>query len=686
MPPENPRAELRTALLDLGYRLAGVWTPEDAARIIASVAQDLLGWDAYSLDLYFAETETVQAIVSMDRVGSGDPVDVPHAYASGPPGPMTRKVLAEGAQLILRDAAAPATEGLTPFGAVSRPSASLMFVPVRHGERVAGILSIQSYTPRAYDPDDLAVLQTLADNCGSALERLRIEEALRESQAQVHRAESVALVMTAHIALDGRWRKVPPTLCQLLGYTEKELLALEIADVAHAEDLEADLAERRRLIRGEARSYDSMMRLLRRDGKVVWVYANNSVVQDAAGTPLYFLAYIRDVTERKILEEQLRQAQKMEAVGQLAGGVAHDFNNLLTAIIGNTELLLRTIDLEDRRRLDVLEINRAAHRAATLTRQLLAFSRKQVLQPRIVDLNDVVAELTTMLRRIIGEHVELRLQLDPGLGRVLADPSQLEQVITNLAVNARDAMPSGGTLTIRTANLDEAQVPLSSPESSPLLGPLVELSVSDNGVGMDERTQARLFEPFFTTKELGRGTGLGLATVYGIVRQSGGQIRVSTRLHHGSTFTIYLPMAEGVPESEVEAEGWGEIPRGTGTILVVEDEDAVRYLACRVLRGNGYRVLEAGDPAVALRVVQSEAQPIDLLVTDIVMPVMSGPALAERLVAARPDLKVLYITGYAEAAIERQGALPAGGALLEKPFTAQQLADSVRRALATAET
>jgi CheY-like chemotaxis protein len=282
--------------------------------------------------------------------------------------------------------------------------------------------------------------------------------------------------------------------------------------------------------------------------------------------------------------------------------------------------------------------------------------------------------------------VELRLQLDPGLGRVLADPSQLEQVITNLAVNARDAMPSGGTLTIRTANLDEAQVPLSSPESSPLLGPLVELSVSDNGVGMDERTQARLFEPFFTTKELGRGTGLGLATVYGIVRQSGGQIRVSTRLHHGSTFTIYLPMAEGVPESEVEAEGWGEIPRGTGTILVVEDEDAVRYLACRVLRGNGYRVLEAGDPAVALRVVQSEAQPIDLLVTDIVMPVMSGPALAERLVAARPDLKVLYITGYAEAAIERQGALPAGGALLEKPFTAQQLADSVRRALATAET
>jgi len=684
MPPANPRAELRTALLDLGYRLAGVRTPEEAARIIASVAQDVLGWDAYSLDLYFAETETVQAVVTMDRLGSGEPVDVPHAYASGPPGPMTRKVLAVGAQLILREAAAQPNEGLMPIGA-GRPSASLMFVPVRHGERVAGILSIQSYTPRAYGPDDLAMLQTLADHCGSALERLRIEEALRESQAQLQRAESVALVMTAHLALDGRWVKVPPTLCDLLGYTEQELLALEVADVAHPEDLEADLAERQRLIRGEARSYDLLMRLLRRDGRVVWFYSNISVVQDAAGTPLYFLAYLRDVSERKLLEEQLRQAQKMEAVGQLAGGVAHDFNNLLTAIIGNTELLLGTIDLDDRRRLDVQEISRAAHRAATLTRQLLAFSRRQVLQPRIVDLNGVVTELTAMLRRIIGEHVELRLQLEPGLGRVLADAGQLEQVITNLAVNARDAMPSGGTLTIRTANVAQAEALPSGPESSPLLGPLVELSVSDDGLGMDERTQARLFEPFFTTKELGRGTGLGLATVYGIVRQSGGHIRVATRLHHGSTFTIYLPMAEGTPESDVEAGGWSELPGGTGTILVVEDEDAVRYLACRVLRGNGYRILEAGDPAAAIRIVKAEGQPVDLLVTDIVMPGMSGPALAERLIAGCPDLKVLYITGYAAEAIERQGALPAGGALLEKPFTAQQLVDSVRQALGISE-
>jgi two-component system cell cycle sensor histidine kinase/response regulator CckA len=682
----QPRAELNTALLDLGYRLAGVRTPEQAARIIAAVAQDVLGWDAYSLDLYAAETGTVQAVVSMDRIGEGDPVDVPHAHPFGPAGAMTRKVVSEGAQLILRGVLEPPAEGLTPFGEVSRPSASLLFVPVRHGERVAGILSIQSYTPQAYDAGDLAVLQTLADHCGSALERLRIEAALRESQVLLERAESAALVMTAHVGLDGRLLKVPPRLCELLGYSEAELRERTVLELAHPDDLALIGTELRRLLSAEVRSSDDTVRLVRRDGGVVWVYANSSPVQTASGATLYFLVYVRDVTERKLLEEQLRQAQKMEAVGQLAGGVAHDFNNLLTAIIGNAELLLRVIEAEDPRRLDVLEINRAAHRAATLVRQLLAFSRKQVLQPRVVDPNVVVTELSAMLRRIIGEHVELRLELQPGVGRVLADPGQLEQVITNLAVNARDAMPSGGALIIRTADVDADDVPVQSPESTPLVGPLVELSVRDDGVGMDERTLARLFEPFFTTKELGRGTGLGLATVYGIVRQSGGHIRVNSRLHHGSTFTIYLPMVEGASEGAAAPPVWSDQPRVAGTVLVVEDEATVRRLACRVLRARGYRVLEARGGAEALELMAEHEGQVDLLLTDIIMPGLGGPALAQRLLREVPGLKVLYITGYSEEAIRQQGMLPAGGALLEKPFTAHQLAERVHAALVRTET
>ena len=660
-------------------------TPEEAARTIAAAAQEVLGWDACSLDLYSAESDTVRAVVSMDRMGNGEPVDVPHAYPSGPAGAMTRKVVTEGAQLILREVPAPGGEGLTPFGEVSRPSASLMFVPVRHGDRVAGILSIQSYTPRAYDSGDLAVLQTLADHCGSALERLRIEAALRESREQLQRAESVALVMTAHVGLDGRLLKVPPRLGELLGYSEAELRSRSVMGVVHPDDFAPLGRELRKLVSGEVRTLDHTARLLRRDGGVIWVLANASPVQDASGAPLYFLVYIRDVTERKNLEEQLRQAQKMEAVGQLAGGVAHDFNNLLTAIIGNAELLLRAIEPEDPRRLDVLEINRAAHRAATLVRQLLAFSRKQVLQPQVVDLNKVVTDLSAMLRRVIGEQVELRLELQPELGRVLADPGQLEQVITNLAVNARDAMPSGGTLAIRTAAVDAADVPGPSPESMPV-GPLVELTVRDDGVGMDERTLARLFEPFFTTKELGRGTGLGLATVYGIVRQSGGHIRVNSRLHHGSTFTIYLPRVEGTGEHADELPGWTDQPRAAGTVLVVEDDISVRRLACRVLRARGYRVLEAGEGSEALRLLRQHEGPVDLILTDIIMPGLSGPALVERLLLDAPDMKVLYITGYSEEAIRQQGVLPAGGALLEKPFTAHQLAERVRGVLAKTET
>ncbi|HUF35611.1 MAG TPA: PAS domain S-box protein [Gemmatimonadales bacterium] len=676
----RPAERLQAAFSDLGRLLSAARSPEEAARIIVEVAQHLLGWDSCSLDLFRPQSGTVKAVLSMDSFG-GPPVDVPHAYDEGPPGGMALTVLEAGAQLILRESTPqPEPEMLVPFGS-HRPSASLMFVPIRHGDRTAGVLSIQSYTPHAYGPADLDILQALADHCGGALERLRVEEALRESQAHLARAEAFSLVMTTHVGLDGRWLRVPPTLGALLGYTEQELLGMRVEDVTHADEREADARERARLVRGEARSSDGERRFVRRDGRTVWVYLDCALVQDDGGRPLYLLTYLRDVTERKNLEDQLRQAQKMEAVGQLAGGIAHDFNNLLTAIQGNAELLLTALDTRDPRRIDVLEIARAAHRAATLTRQLLAFSRKQVLQPRMVSLNRVVTDLTAMLRRIIGEDIELRVDLDPDLGPVLADAGQMEQVITNLSVNARDAMPRGGVLILRTRNLSADEIPAGDPESPPLLGELVALSVADTGTGMDERTRARLFEPFFTTKEMGRGTGLGLATVYGIVRQSGGHIRVQTRLHEGSAFTVYLPRVEGAADVAAAPQPPPAAARGSETVLVVEDEGAVRALARRVLEAQGYRVLDAASPAQALELTDEGRRRIDLLLTDVVMPGMGGPALAERLEARQPGLRVLYISGYAEEAILRQGALPAGGALLEKPFTADELARQVRRAL-----
>nr|MBA3556371.1 PAS domain S-box protein [Gemmatimonadales bacterium] len=358
---------MRTAFSEVGRRLSAARTPEAAARLIVAVAQDLVGWDACSLDLYFPESGTLQAILSMDRI-AGRVVDVPHVYAPITPGSTTARVLQEGGQLILREAGQP-SDALIPFGDTGRLSASLIFVPIRHSDRINGVLSIQSYTPQAYDRSDLDTVQALADHCGGALERLRIEEALRESQAQLARTEAVSLVMTAHVGLDDRWLKVPPMLCRLLDYGEEELLRMRLDDVIHPEDLESGATQRRRLVQGEARSFDLEMRCLTRAGRTIWMYLNCSVVQDVHGRPLYFLAYLRDITDRKSLEDQLRQAQKMEAVGQLAGGIAHDFNNLLTAILGHGELLLAEIGPEDPRRADVTEITRAAHRAAALTRQ-----------------------------------------------------------------------------------------------------------------------------------------------------------------------------------------------------------------------------------------------------------------------------------------------------------------------------
>ncbi len=384
--------------------------------------------------------------------------------------------------------------------------------------------------------------------------------------------------------------------------------------------------------------------------------------------------------ERKRLEEQLRQSQKMEAVGRLAGGIAHDFNNLLTIINGYSQLLLDRFAPRDQARVQVEEIKKAGDRAATLTRQLLAFSRRQVLQPQVLNLNAVVANVDTMLRRLIGEDIDLVTVIGEALGRVQADPGQIEQVILNLAVNARDAMPQGGKLTIETANveLDEAYT-CSHAAVAP--GRYVMLAVSDSGIGMDAETQAQIFEPFFTTKEKGKGTGLGLATVYGIVKQSGGHLWVYSEPGKGATFKVYLPQVEEANGTVAASQARVKSLRGAETILLVEDEEAVRKLASRILQEYGYKVLESTSAEQALQIGERHKEPIDLLVTDVVMPGMGGREVAGHLAFLRPEMKVLYMSGYTDDAIIHHGVLQAGVAFMQKPFTPEVLARKVREVL-----
>jgi len=407
-----------------------------------------------------------------------------------------------------------------------------------------------------------------------------------------------------------------------------------------------------------------------------------SPLRDSSGALVGSVVVLRDITERQRLEEQLRQAQKMEAVGRLAGGVAHDFNNLLTVIIGYSDFVLGKLLDSDRLYRPLAEIKRAAERAASLTRRLLAFSRKQVLQPQILDLTGVLESAYEMLRRMIGEDIELVMNLSPGLGHVKADPGQIEQVIMNLAVNARDAMPQGGQLTLEAANVELDASYVGSHEGI-LPGPYVMLAVSDTGIGMDAETQAHMFEPFFTTKE--QGSGLGLATVYGIVKQSGGDVWVCSELGKGTTFKVYLPRIEQAAEVvEASDRGGEEAPQGSENILLVEDEEAVRCLVKETLKGKGYEVLEAKGAHEALEVVDRHKEAIHVLLTDVVMPQISGTELAKLLAPLHPETKVLYMSGYTENAAFRQCLLDPGTPVLQKPFTLDALTRKLREVLGSA--
>jgi PAS domain S-box-containing protein len=427
--------------------------------------------------------------------------------------------------------------------------------------------------------------------------------------------------------------------------------------------------------------YELEHRIVRPDGSVRFVHDIAHPYFDNDGKLCKYIGTTHDVTERRELEAQLLQAQKMESIGQLAGGIAHDFNNLLIPIMCNAELAKLGLPPEDERNQHLDEVIEAATRAASLTHQILAFSRKQILQPRVLDLNEIVVKFEAMTRRIIGEDVELRTFLEPTLHRVNVDRGQVEQILLNLVINARDAMPGGGQLTLETANvyLDEAYLARRKGAHAP--GHYAMLAVSDSGCGMDAATQKRIFEPFFTTKLQGRGTGLGLATVFGIVNQHQGSIWVYSEIDKGTTFKIYLPRAHGGVRS-IETVASEVTDRATGTVLVVEDEDMVRKIVCETLEASGYQVIEARVPDEAVRLMTTFHGPIDLLLTDVVMPGMNGRQLYKTLAAIHPRLRVLYTSGYTDNVIVHHGVLDAGLHFVQKPFTLQTLRQKVRQCLA----
>lgn len=493
-------------------------------------------------------------------------------------------------------------------------------------------------------------------------------------RALVENSREVLLLIDA----EGRITYSTPSVEAQFGWRADHVTGRRLADFLHPED-QKPVSER--LSNLVSRPGDRTMteaRFRHADGtyRSVDTVVTNRLHEPGVAS-LVFDA--RDITEGRRLEEQLRQAQKMEAVGRLAGGVAHDFNNLLTAILGYCNLALEDMPVGAPNRRDLEEIRDAGERAATLTRQLLAFSRRQTLQPRPVNLSELVRQIEKMLCRLIGEDVALETILADDLPRVKADPSSIEQIVVNLAVNARDAMPSGGRLLIETARVDLDQS-YADTHATVVPGSYVRLAVTDTGEGMDASIRARVFEPFFTTKPQGKGTGLGLSTVYGIVKQSGGYIWVYSEVGHGTVFKIYLPLVDGAAVAPSQETAAAPAAAVSETILVVEDEDAVRGLTCEVLRRRGYHVLEAAHGVDALKVVDGHKAHIDLLLTDIVMPYMNGRDLAAQMATLRPTTKVLFVSGYTDHVVARQ-ELAAGAPFLQKPFTPDVLARKVRSVL-----
>jgi two-component system cell cycle sensor histidine kinase/response regulator CckA len=552
--------------------------------------------------------------------------------------------------------------------------------PLKVADRTFGVVAVQSYAPNArLEEADKQVLTFVSQQLAIAIERKRNEEALRQSEVRYRSLVESAIYGIYRCDLDGRFLDVNPALIAMLGYDSAgEVLALD-----PARDLFLSHSEQTRLMRDFQRGLrltNAEIHWKHQEGHAVTVRLSGCMLRDKNQQNVIEVI-AEDVTARRVLEDQFRQAQKMEAVGRLAGGVAHDFNNLITVIRGYAEVLLGSVKADDPATSKIESIYEAANKAASLTRQLLAFSRKQLLELKSVDVNGIVNDLERLLRPLVGENIEWGTELAPFLNCTRADPSQIEQVLMNLVVNAKDAMPRGGKITVKTANVTLGD-DIRRKYCYVRPGHYVMLSVSDTGQGMDMHTQERVFEPFFTTKEQGKGTGLGLSTVYGIIKQTGGYIFAESELGQGSTFRIYLPRVEDAVDAVAPpAKTTPVSAEGSETILLVEDEESVRQLIREVLQSKGYKVLEADRGDTALRIAAAHVGRIDLLISDIVLPGMAGQELGKQLLANNPATKALYLSGYTEEAVIHQGMLDSGAAFLQKPFMLQALARKVRDVL-----
>jgi PAS domain S-box-containing protein len=666
-------ARATTASLDL----------DTVLQRITAGAKDLVGSDVATLGLRESDAPAITL-----RYPVGSRYQPGRAFSIEPGKGLGGRVLLTGRPIRTLDYAADPAFSKDYVGAVRKDEViAVLAVPIKSESRVAGVLFVANRSCRPFTDRDEAILMRLADEAAIAIKNAQLFASEREKERRYRSLFENANDPIATFALDGTVTSANPEAERMMGYSAAELSGRHFSEFAHPDSVE-QVEDCARLVLSGARvppAFEAVM--IRKDGTQVTVEGRGSAIRDDQGRVVGCQVIYRDMTERKRAEEalrqseaQLRQSQKMEAVGRLAGGVAHDFNNLLTVITGRTELLLARLPVDDPRRRDLELVKKASARAAALTHQLLAFSRKQMLQPRVLDLNGVVAGMAQMLEPLIGENIDLITMLDPGLGRVKADPGQIEQIIVNLAVNARDAMPQGGRLTIETANveLDEAFVE-AHPGSS--AGAHAMLCVRDTGTGMTAEIQAHVFEPFFTTKGVGKGTGLGLATVYGIVTQHEGYVRAESAPGVGTAVSIYLRRVPADTEGAASLLSDARMPVASETVLVVEDESELRALATELLDGAGYAVLSAGSPNEALEVVRRHRGPIHLLLTDVVMPEMSGRDLAGRLQPVHPEMRVLYMSGYTDDAIVHHGVLDPGTALLQKPFTPDGLTRMVREVL-----